>query len=106
MLPERPRAEIAFDQWIAAFRNKALARGVTDDMYTRVMEGLHPDTTGLEAIHDGRRWPHRQCDHTRRCKTSSTRPESRPPMAIREWDFSPGCARAHDPVGCRLEASV
>jgi membrane-bound lytic murein transglycosylase B len=50
MLPEPPRAEIAFDQWIAAFRNKTLARGVTDDMYTRVMAGLRPDTTGLEAI--------------------------------------------------------
>ena len=52
MLPERPRAEIAFDQWIAASRSKALARGVTDDTYTRVVEGLRPDTTGLEAIHN------------------------------------------------------
>src|SRR5579863_6834657 len=41
---------IAFDQWIAAFRTKALARGITADTYTRVMNGLHPDTTGLEAI--------------------------------------------------------
>jgi membrane-bound lytic murein transglycosylase B len=52
MLPQRPRAEIAFDQWIAAFRSKPLARGVTDDTYTRVMEGLRPDTTGLDAIHN------------------------------------------------------
>jgi membrane-bound lytic murein transglycosylase B len=52
MLPEGRRVEIAFDQWIAAFRNKALARGVTDDTYTHVMAGLRPDTTGLEAIHN------------------------------------------------------
>ena len=44
MLPEQPLAEVAFDQWIAAFRSQAIARGVTDDTYTRVMEGLRPDT--------------------------------------------------------------
>ena len=31
---------------------KAIARGITDDTYTRVMAGLHPDTTGLSAIHN------------------------------------------------------
>ncbi len=41
---------LAFDQWIAAFRTTALAHGVTAETYTRVMSGLRPDTTGLEAI--------------------------------------------------------
>jgi membrane-bound lytic murein transglycosylase B len=50
MLPEQPLAETGFDQWMAAFRSKAIARGITGDTYTRVMEGLRPDTTGLEAI--------------------------------------------------------
>src|SRR5580658_1946114 len=38
------------DQWIASFRSKAVAHGITDDTYTRVMAGVQPDTTGLEAI--------------------------------------------------------
>jgi membrane-bound lytic murein transglycosylase B len=50
MLPEQPLAETGFDQWIAAFRSQAIARGIADDTYTRVMEGLRPDTTGLDAI--------------------------------------------------------
>ncbi len=32
------------------FAAKAVARGITEATYTRVMRGLHPDTTGLEAI--------------------------------------------------------
>jgi lytic murein transglycosylase len=39
-----------FDQWIEAFRPKAMAHGVTADTYTRVMRGVSPDTTGLSAI--------------------------------------------------------
>jgi lytic murein transglycosylase len=39
-----------FDQWIDAFRAKATARGISDETYTRVMRGVHPDTAGLEAI--------------------------------------------------------
>jgi membrane-bound lytic murein transglycosylase B len=42
----------SFDQWIATFRAKALAHGITDETYTRVTTGLQPDTTGLEAIHN------------------------------------------------------
>jgi len=42
----------SFDQWIATFRAKALAHGITDETYTRVTAGLQPDTTGLEAIHN------------------------------------------------------
>jgi lytic murein transglycosylase len=41
-----------FDQWIAAFRAKALARGITPETYTRVMSAVRPDTAGLEAIRD------------------------------------------------------
>ncbi|HMK69670.1 MAG TPA: lytic murein transglycosylase, partial [Xanthobacteraceae bacterium] len=41
---------MGFDQWVAAFGTKALARGITSETYARVMSGLRPDTTGLEAI--------------------------------------------------------
>ena len=40
----------SFEQWIAAFRERAIARGITPETYARVMSGLKPDTTGLEAI--------------------------------------------------------
>ena len=42
----------SFDQWIAAFQAKALARGITPETYARVMSGLKPDNTGLAAIHE------------------------------------------------------
>jgi membrane-bound lytic murein transglycosylase B len=45
-------ADTAFDRWIEEFRAKAIARGITDETYTRVMSGLRPDTTGLQAIHN------------------------------------------------------
>ncbi|MGC1233815.1 MAG: lytic murein transglycosylase, partial [Xanthobacteraceae bacterium] len=44
------RAEIGFEQWIAAFRSEAAARGISDETYTRVMHGVQPDLTGLNAI--------------------------------------------------------
>ncbi len=40
-----------FTNWIGSFRAKALARGITDETYARVMTDLRPDTTGLSAIH-------------------------------------------------------
>src|SRR5579872_1684361 len=40
-----------FAQWIATFRAKAVARGITAETYDRIMEGVRPDTAGLEAIH-------------------------------------------------------
>ena len=46
----RARATGDFSQWVAAFRAKALERGISGDTYDRVMGGLRPDTTGLEAI--------------------------------------------------------
>ena len=43
-------AEIGFEQWIAAFRSKAAARGVSEETYTRMMRGVQPDMTGVNAI--------------------------------------------------------
>ena len=48
--PVRPAKKISFDEWVAAFRAKAQARGITEATYTRVMRGLKPDRTGLQAI--------------------------------------------------------
>ena len=56
--PFLPRAagakqtQLTFDQWIAAFQGKALARGITPETYARVMSGLKPDNTGLKAINE------------------------------------------------------
>ncbi len=41
-----------FDQWVADFRARALARGVSDATYARVMHGLKPDTTVFEELHN------------------------------------------------------
>ena len=41
-----PRAFAAsFEQWVAQFRPRAVARGVSDATYARVMGGIKPDTT-------------------------------------------------------------
>src|SRR5437667_10828512 len=50
--PQAARADTGFDQWVAAFRSKAVARGISDETYTRAMRGLQPDMTGLTAIHN------------------------------------------------------
>src|SRR5262245_63569535 len=34
-----------FPQWVASFKPRALARGVSEATYTRVMRGLKPDTS-------------------------------------------------------------
>ena len=53
MLPKAARAERAekmpFDRWIAAFRTKAMARGITAATYARVMRTVRPDMAALEA---------------------------------------------------------
>jgi lytic murein transglycosylase len=41
-----------FDQWVADFRARALARGVSDATYTRVMHGLKPDQTVFKELHN------------------------------------------------------
>src|ERR1700736_1297388 len=54
-LPAAGRAQSTkepFDQWVAAFRARALARGVSDTTYSRVMHGLKPDTTVFEQLHN------------------------------------------------------
>jgi len=38
-------AAASFDQWVMAFRPRALARGVSESTYARVMVGLKPDTS-------------------------------------------------------------
>ena len=55
MLPKTANAKAAttgmpFDQWIATFRTKAEARGITAETYTRVMRTVRPDMGVLEAI--------------------------------------------------------
>ena len=45
------KASVAFETWIAAFRAKAVARGITEETYTRVMRGLKPDMAVLEQSH-------------------------------------------------------
>src|ERR1700694_1529316 len=53
LLPARALAQSTkepFDQWVAAFRARASARGVSDATYTRVMRGLKPDTTVFEQL--------------------------------------------------------
>src|ERR1700747_3892630 len=39
-----------FGQWVAAFRARARARGISDATYTRVMGHIKPDTTVFELI--------------------------------------------------------
>src|SRR5215212_9488331 len=38
-------APVAFDHWREAFRAKALARGISEAIYTRVMGRIEPDTS-------------------------------------------------------------
>ncbi|HEX8810323.1 MAG TPA: lytic murein transglycosylase [Xanthobacteraceae bacterium] len=40
----------SFDQWVAAFRARARARGISDATYTGVMGNIKPDTTVFELI--------------------------------------------------------
>jgi membrane-bound lytic murein transglycosylase B len=39
------RSTAGFENWVAAFRPRALARGVSGETYDRVMKGLKPDTS-------------------------------------------------------------
>ena len=38
-------SNLTFEQWVAAFRPRARARGVSDATYARVLDGLKPDTS-------------------------------------------------------------
>src|SRR3977135_3261227 len=41
-------SQSGFDQWVASFRARARARGISDATYTRVMTNLKPDTAVFE----------------------------------------------------------
>ena len=41
-------SQTSFDQWVAAFRARARARGIADATYTRVMSTIKPDTAVFE----------------------------------------------------------
>jgi lytic murein transglycosylase len=43
-------SQSAFEQWVAAFRARARARGIADATYSRVMGNIRPDTTVFELI--------------------------------------------------------
>jgi lytic murein transglycosylase len=43
-------APAAFDRWVASFRPRALARGVSEATYDHVMQGVSPDTGVLDLI--------------------------------------------------------
>jgi len=43
-------ASAAFDHWVAAFRPRALAKGVSEATYDRVMSAVTPDTRVLDLI--------------------------------------------------------
>jgi membrane-bound lytic murein transglycosylase B len=45
-------AETPFDRWVAGFRPRAFARGVSETTYSRVMGGLKPDTQVLSLVRD------------------------------------------------------
>ena len=68
---------------MAVFRSKAIARGVTVDTYTHVMEGLRPDTTGLEAIRNQPEFTQKLWQHLFQ-HLFQRKPEIRRPTAIRE----------------------
>ena len=40
----------SFEQWVAAFRARGRARGISDATYTRVMSHIKPDTTVFELV--------------------------------------------------------
>ena len=39
------RSSMTFEQWVASFRPRALARGISEATYDRVMSGVKPDTS-------------------------------------------------------------
>lgn len=39
------QSSMSFERWVAAFRPRALARGVSEKTYAHVMDGVKPDTS-------------------------------------------------------------
>jgi membrane-bound lytic murein transglycosylase B len=92
MLPARADAEeTPFDRWIAAFRTKAVAHGITEETYTRVMRGVHPDRTGLEAIRNQPEFSEQLWQYLNR--------------ALSEWKITAGQEKAKEyaPLFSRIE---
>jgi lytic murein transglycosylase len=50
--PEAKAQSAAFEKWVAGFRAKASARGVSEATYARVMNGLKPDTSVYALLHN------------------------------------------------------
>jgi membrane-bound lytic murein transglycosylase B len=46
------RADSSFDRWIAGFRPRALAHGISEATYARVTNNLKPDKQVLELVHN------------------------------------------------------
>src|SRR6202035_2964838 len=46
------RADAPFERWVAAFRPRALSRGVSGATFDRVMGGLKPDMGVLALVHN------------------------------------------------------
>jgi len=94
MLPARASAErtrMPFDQWILAFRGKAMAHGISEETYSRVMLGMHPDTTGLEAIRNQPEFNEQLWQYLNR--------------AVSEWKINAGTEKAKEyaPLLSRIE---
>jgi lytic murein transglycosylase len=93
-LPKNAGADtmrMPFDQWIAAFRIKASAHGITEETYTRVMRGIRPDTTGLEAIRNQPEFNQQLWQYLNR--------------AVSEWKITAGKEKANEyaPLFSRIE---
>jgi lytic murein transglycosylase len=92
--PYVTRADTGFDQWVAAFRSKAVARGISDETYTRAMRGVQPDMTGLTAIHNQPEFNQQLWQYLNRATT--------------EWKVTAGKAKATEyaPLLSRIQRDI
>jgi len=92
--PYAARAETGFDHWVAAFRSKAVARGISDETYTRAMRGVQPDMTGLTAIHNQPEFNQQLWQYLNRATT--------------EWKVTAGKAKAKEyaPLLSRIQRDI
>jgi lytic murein transglycosylase len=84
-------AAVPFDRWIEAFRAKAVAHGIADETYARVMNGIKPDPTGLDAIRDQAEFNQKLWQYLNR--------------AVSDWKVSAGKdkAKQYAPLLSRIE---
>ena len=80
-----------FERWVGAFRAKALARGITEETYARVMVGLTPDMSVLTAIRNQAEFNQQLWQYLNR--------------ACSEWKITAGRekARQYAPLLARIE---